>query len=72
MGLEPFIHNIAAGCYKEAWGLNSGPEEGPQCTLTGLPYCGAVIAGGGEGGAAAGLFPQSSLQSPVPFSVSTV
>lgn len=72
MGLETFIHNIAAGCYKEAWGLSGGPEEGPQCTLMGLPYGGAVTAGGGEGGAAAGLFPQSSLQSPVPFSVSAV
>lgn len=50
MGLEPFIHNIAAGCYREAWGLNSGPEEGPQCTLMGLPYRGAVTNGGGEGG----------------------
>ena len=65
MGLEPFIHNIAAGCYREAWGLNSGPEEGPQCTLMGLPYRGAVTTGGGEGGARPqGYFP-SPLCSPL-------
>lgn len=61
MGLEPFIHDIAAGCYLEAWGLSGGAEEGPQCILMGLPYCGAVTAGGGEGRTVAVLFPQFSL-----------
>ena len=74
MGLEPFIHNIAAGCYREAWGLNGGAEKGPQCILTGLPYCGAVTAGGEEGRAVTVPFPSPlcSLWSPVPFSMSTV
>ena len=66
MGLEPFICDIAAGCYLEAWGLSGGAEEGPQCILTGLPYCGAVTAGGGEGRMVAMLFPQFSVLSVVP------